>query len=74
MFIDIYLRSQVSVYRTIGPLVFIFRAGKPMPGLHLDVTKEGKMVQVQIFEHCLLVARNVIKSQFSNSYDVASNK
>ena len=45
-------------------VIFIFRAGKPMPGLHLDVTKEGKMVQVPYrYLNIAWCVKYVIKSQ-----------
>ena len=54
-----------------------FRAGKPAPGLHLDVTKDGKMIQVcnDLHQHpshventdhgCLTDAEGGIKKQHS---------
>jgi len=36
-----------------------FRAGKPPPGLHLDVMKDGKMIQVDFYActvvHCTVL-------------------
>jgi len=39
---------QVLFYHFFFTLKNIIRAGKPPNGLHLDVMKEGKMIQVEI--------------------------
>ena len=33
-------------------MVYYFRAGKPPPGLHLDVVKNGTVLQVIMYRQC----------------------
>jgi len=40
-----YIAFAISLYERLREYVHC-RAGKPPPGLHLDVMKEGKMIQV----------------------------
>ena len=65
--------SSVIIFKlnyTANPnlwICFIPRAGKPPPGLHLDVMKEGKMIQVSVdLIFCQLSCAKIRESVFKH--------